>query len=60
MALFATPSNKKNTTPFNGLLTLFFMVMVGGNMSGAGSVKESIKLLELESLRNHSGLVKNP
>ncbi len=26
-ALFATPSNKKNTTSFNGLLALFIMVM---------------------------------
>jgi autotransporter-associated beta strand protein len=29
-----TPSNKKNTTRFNGLLALFLMVMVGGNVMG--------------------------
>jgi hypothetical protein len=35
--LFATPSNKKNTPRFNGLLVLFIMVMVGGNVMGQTS-----------------------
>jgi hypothetical protein len=33
-SLFAIQSNKKNTTRFNGLLTLFIMVMFGGNVMG--------------------------
>ena len=38
MALFATQSNKKNTTRFNGLLALFLMVMVGANVMGQTTI----------------------
>ena len=36
--LFATHSNKKNTTRFNGILTLFLVVMVGANVMGQTTI----------------------
>ena len=38
LALFATPSNKKNTTCFNGILALFLVVMVGVNVMGQTTI----------------------
>jgi hypothetical protein len=40
-ALFATPSNKKNTTSFNGLLALFIMVMGMGVSWGQATLPVS-------------------